>query len=557
MKMKERMLLYLVDRYPEVMSHLRADGAYLTDEGKKQIYAQCDGLYFAALYAYDHPKNPYYKNGETLGWCVKCWEFYYTLTKENGKTQIITYDQYWHDHYEEWCTLHWLSTIGLVGGCLEPERLARWRERCYAGCEGVYAHVKQELEDGSLADKLSRRGVANHYLWETVCAYRYGDVTGRRDITDNCVKVMEMVADGKHPAGTWLEGGSLVVGYSAVSYGAFAQFNDFTNNKYPKIAQTVKDAAVYILNTNYGVLGGHIAALDTRQRYSGSHAGGMSYQPGSLCGDAFMDQFISVNMARLENNPVKMTGQGLGFFMEFFLTMPESAETVPYDALKPDPDYKIGDMKARVMRRGKWVVPMCCHEQQTFNNRWILERCNLFSVYREGAGEIVGGGHSTSTPHLSCFEIIQNGVCEYLPKNTALLNNGMALEYNGARCTITFDITDNKVAVTYCIDGLLETAAAYVHIPLYVAMSDHVVVNGAEIKLINGEYASACLSLGHSLKHGGAHLTLNRDAILTYPENGFNPYLQVQKPNIGERYAVLTCALNYAVPEATLTIEAF
>jgi hypothetical protein len=214
-------------------------------------------------------------------------------------------------------------------------------------------------------------------------------------------------------------------------------------------------------------------------------------------------------------------------------------------------------LKARIVRRDGWVVPMCCHEQQTLNNRWVLERINLFSIYREGVGEIVGGGHSMSTPHLSCFEVIQHGRCEYLPTNTALLADeiGMSLHYNGVRCTIVFEeISAKRVTVRYRAEGLLETGKAYIHVPLYVANSKSVSL-GKRTVALNGEYRSGAIAAGTVVTNRGAQITLSRGAVFAYPENGFNSYLQVQKPGKAEQYAVLTCEIDYDKPEVILTVD--
>ena len=110
MTIREKMLETLIKIYPTVASHIDGQGAFLDEDGKKQIYNQCTGLFFAVLYTCDSPQNPYYKDEKTLELAIKCWDFYYTLTREDGQTQIITYDQYWHDQFEEWDTLH-LSLI--------------------------------------------------------------------------------------------------------------------------------------------------------------------------------------------------------------------------------------------------------------------------------------------------------------------------------------------------------------------------------------------------------------------------------------------------------------
>ena len=190
MTIREKMLETLVEIYPAVSAHIREDGAFLNEEGKRVIYDQCTGLFYAALYTEKSEKNPYYHDAETLARAIRCWEYYYTLTLEGGKTQIITQDQYWQDQYEEWDTLHWMTTIELLEPYLDEERLARWKKRCYDSCEGLIGEVRQAYESGEIQKQLKKNSIANHFLWCVVCAYRYAKKMGREDDCALCEEIM-------------------------------------------------------------------------------------------------------------------------------------------------------------------------------------------------------------------------------------------------------------------------------------------------------------------------------------------------------------------------------
>lgn len=558
MKLWDRMLETLVEIYPAAAGCIDAEGAYRDESGKKQIYNQCTGLYFAVLYTCEDERNPYYHDPRTLELAIRCWEFYYTLTRENGMTQIITYDQYWHDQYEEWDTLHWLTTLELLEKDLPPERIARWRERCYASCEGLAKKIRADYESGAITEGLKKHAVANHFLWEVVCAYRYGLHTGDEALCAFCGEVMEACAAGQHPAGTWLEGGSLVVGYCHVSYGALALFCALSERRYPKCVEAARRCTHYLLNCYYEGCR-YTATFDTRQRYKElpGQTGGSAYIPSALLDDPEQRYYASLAVEGMKEAPeIGTVHQLLGYYLQNFLTMPRDAELL----LKPDADYQeadfsIPDMRARMRRCGDWVVPMCCHSQQVEDSRWILERMNLFSVYRLGVGEIVGGGNSTSTPHLASIEVIERGRSCYLPEEGELTQDGMTYRCNGARCEIRFTLTEEEVLVNYRIDGLSELGKAYVHIPLFAANSDSIELGGAGYPIEEGRYFSCSLAAGERAVHRGVTLTADRPLVFTYPENGFNPYLQKQAPTKKEGYAVLTCELDYARNDLCLRIR--
>ena len=81
--------------YDDVTAMVTEKGETIIPEKGHVLYSQYTGLYYAELYVNNRFDNPYYLKPHILEQAVKCWEFFYSLTDEDGKTRLVTYDNDW------------------------------------------------------------------------------------------------------------------------------------------------------------------------------------------------------------------------------------------------------------------------------------------------------------------------------------------------------------------------------------------------------------------------------------------------------------------------------
>lgn len=552
---KESLLKLLVDIYPKVGEIITPEGENDGGEGIFTIYGQGSGFYYATLYAYDHPENPYYHSADALERCIRSWEYYYHhLTLEDGQTKIITMNQYWQLLFEEWNTLRWMCTIDLVGDALDPDLLSRWKERDYLSCEGIVADIREKYADMEFRKSLDFQ-TSNHFMWRLCAGYRYGLVKNDPAILADCDRMMDVICDAQPPCGSWREGGSMVNHYAHTSYGAIGLYVAYQRNTNPRFTEAARRCGRYLLQGYYDN-NSPIDALDTRNRYD---PGFMNpYTAPSLLDDPQINYFTSKQLQRLrgEEDHLAHDHHWLGFLLSGFEMMPEDPVMQLDERYAPhDPVYCFEGHPCAILRQKGWTVAMNCDTQHAHSQRFILERQNLFSVYHPTQTVIVGGGHSTSAPEFSCFNFIHDGTLTYLHERGELLaqGKGMRLLYGGAEMELVFEqITEGSVRVRYAVKSeLMETDKVLVNVPLYIQNKRALKMNGKTLALPAMDHF---WESGREMSLDGVALRFSREVELRLPVVAFNCYYQVQTKRPEDSFAIATATLDYQCTELTLEI---
>jgi len=552
---KESILKLLVEIYPKVGEIITPEGENDGGKGIFTIYGQGSGFYYATMYSYKHPDNPYYHSEDALARCIRSWEYYYhNLTLPDGQTKIITMNQYWQLLFEEWNTLRWMCTIDMAGDALPPEMLARWKERDYLSCEGIVADIREKYSDEEFRKSLDFQ-TSNHFMWRLCAGYRYGLVKKDSAILADCDRMMNVICDAQPPCGSWREGGSMVNHYAHTSYGAIGLYTAYHQNNNPRFMDAARRCGRYLLQGYYDN-NSPIDALDTRNRYD---PGFMNpYTAPSLLDDPQINYFTCKQIARLweEREHLAHDHHWLGFLLSGFEVMPEGKPMMLDERYAPkDPVYVFEGHPCCILHQQGWTVAMNCDVQHAHSQRFILERQNLFSVYHPTRTVIVGGGHSTSAPEFSCFNYIHDGTLTYLHEKGELLpeGKGMSLTYGGAEMELTFEeITPEKVRVRYAVcSPLEETDKVLVNVPLYIQNKHKLEMNG---KTLDFPTMAHFWESGTQCSLDGVQLSFSSEAELRYPIVAFNCYYQQQTKRPEDAFAIATVTLDYKCPELTLEI---
>ncbi len=543
--------------YDDVTAMVTEKGETIIPEKGHVLYSQYTGLYYAELYVNNRFDNPYYLKPHILEQAVKCWEFFYSLTDEDGKTRLVTYDNDWGLCVDEWGVFHWMNSLEMLKDYLDDEIKKKWSDRIDAiMIKNIIPGIKGQLSSNKFRYDVAQHEVSNHFCWHVVAAYRYGMLRGDRDAMDAAEEIMNMIADGQTLSGTWYEGKTLVSKYATVTIGALSKYYFLSGNE--KVLNALRKSLSYIsklMYPDFSVSG----AIDTRNRYSKTFAPMNFPAAYSLfCeGDEVVSTFVTAICNLLKGKRFVGSTQGIAMLVENYRHIKDDFHVHPVEKFTLYKEtVRIPEEKVLILKDGKWVVDMCCQTVKMFGSRWILERQNLFGVYHDDSGLFIGGGHSIAQPQLSCFNVISAGKLYYTHDEGELTNanNGMNLVYGGRKCNIRFIFEGDALKINYKIEGLTPTERAYVNIPLYVSLNEPIQVNGNEVTLKTDPVAYGIPENG-SVEIKGRTISLSCEGVLSYPLLPYNSYIVNHEKSFEETFAIITCEFEHNMSELTVTVR--
>ncbi|MGI6562961.1 MAG: hypothetical protein ACOX3Q_10410 [Clostridia bacterium] len=557
MNAKEMLFNAMVGIYEDVTKMVTETGETIVPGSGHILYSQYTGLYFAELFTNNRFPNPYYMDPKVLEQAIKCWEYFYTLTDSDGKTRLVTYDNYWGLCVDEWGVFHWMNTLELLKDYLDPKIIDKWNDRIDTiMLKNVVPGVKRQLYSNRFRYDVAQHEVSNHFCWHVTAAYRYGQLRQDRSIMDIADEVMNLIADGQTISGTWYEGKTLVSKYATVTIGALSKYYFLSGNK--KILHALQKSLSYISKLLYPDFSVS-AAIDTRNRYSKAFAPMHFPAAYSLFeeGNQVVSAFVKAVCDALSRKPFKGSTQGLAMLVENYRHIQDDFQVLPMEKFTLYKDtVRMPEEKVLILKKGDWVVDMCCQPVRVFGSRWILERQNLFAVYRDQSGLVIGGGHSIAQPELSCFNVISAGKLYYTHEegNLTDANDGMDLVYGNRKCKIRFCFEEDALKIRYSVEGLTETERAYVHIPFFVALDEKIGCCGKEITLSKEPFACG-IPEGGSLMIKGRTVTLSEEGLLRYPILPYNSYIVNHEKSFNEIFAIITVEFEHNKHELTVTVK--
>ncbi len=537
----------MVGIYDDVSRMVTDKGETIVPEKGHILYSQYTGLYFAELYVNNKFENPYYKDPKTLEMAIKCWEFFYTLTDAEGETKLVTFDNYWGKCVDEWGVFHWMNSLELIKPYMDTDTVQKWSDRIDVIMQKkIIPGVKKQLHSNTFRYSIANHEVANHFCWHVVAAYRYGMLKDDKKAMEIADKVMNLIADGQTLSGTWYEGKTLVSKYATVTIGALSKYYFLSGNE--KILNALRKSLTYISKLMYPDFSVS-AAIDTRNRYS-KHFAPMNF-PAAYSyfdeGKEVVSTFVTAIQNILTNKSFIGSTQGIAMLVENYRHIKDDFMVSPVKEFRLyNETVCMPEENVLILKDKKWVVDMCCQTIKTYGSRWILERQNLFAVYNDDCGLIVGGGHSIAQPQLSCFNIVSHGKLYYTHEEGMLSNDnkGMNLTYGNKKCTVRFEFEEESLIIYYNVEGLSETERAYVNIPLFVGLGESVTVNDKKY-LFGKEYFGTGVPKDSFVEYKGKKLYLSDEAVFNYPLIPYNSYVVNHQKSFEETFAVITVEFEH------------
>ncbi len=568
MKSYDTILKTLVTIYDEVSSHQTNEGKTLHVNKTFTIFGQCTGLYYATLFKCEHKDNPYKGNKTLLEKSIKSWDYYVSLMNDKGQAPLITFDQFWEYFYDEWGILHLINTVELLKDNLDKIKLSLYQDKIDRAVEGIIGDIKRDFENPEFIENVKKHEVANHFLWRITCVYRYAMLKNNDELMKYCLDIVHFVCENQLPFGTWLEGGSLVVKYSHTTLGALGQLLAYTNNSDEILYNAVVKNIEYLLKCYY-------QKTEAIGCFDGRNQDEVFFEFTFLCPSVLDHEagvkYNSRHILSKYNDPTELIikHQTLGYYVDSFLSMTENIELVQEENTEKDeviyidkldkliPSYSDNLINTLKICKDGFVVPVCILKNRSMNQRWILQRQNLFSVYHKNSHLIIGGGNSIASPEFSPFNIISNGEIHYLHKDARFINdNKFEVTYDNVVCSIEINIlNESEMSVEYTVENLKELDKCYVNIPVFLQYITKVKTPNKTVDVKSLEYHSEYLASNNKIITDFAEISIDKESVLTYPVYLFNSYMQIQKENVEKACILQRCQLDNSCNKVKLHIK--
>ncbi len=544
MKLKELFAGHLVNAYDQVSALQQANGQFRDERVGYSIYGQYVGYYFAWLFSYDHPSNPYYCNRETLERAVRGWDYYASTVLPTGQVPVVTFDRHWSDTVDEWGFFYWLETIGLIGDELAPATREFWTECLHRIGTALVAHVQETADSDAFAAGLATNNAHNHFVWSVLAMYRYGQFCGNDAICNEARTIMERILAAQLECGTWFEGGTAVVGYGSVTTCAVSLFELADDHAAARAA--IDRNLSYVRATTFP----NMQANDCIDGRVGFGQRPFAYTAPTFCrhwaGRAYLTRWIDLlaSPASEEGRGLERNLQGVAVITGITAALDDKAP-VNYETLPHSEDEVTSwpELQARIERRDSWTVAYCGLSSPPQESRWRMQRQNLVSVFHQSIGLLVGGGHSVAQPEFSCFNLISNGQMAYLHDVAELDDDGLHLQYGTTWCRVQTTVNNpDSCRLRYIVEELKGNARALVNVPLWIQGCTEVQIGSVGHSLEDdGLFLS--VPQGAILDTGKFQLKCNADARLLYPIDGYSPYVQEKDGDPKRRQAILQVKL--------------
>lgn len=496
-------------------------------------------------------KNPYHKSPELLDAIMSAGDALIADMDDKGMWEFRKKDgSTWGQIYMPWIYSRWIRAYALIRDAMPADRRESWDKALTLGFDGI-------------ARTETVKPMQNIPLHNSMGLYQASKIFNREDWKKAAVDYIHQCVDAQHPDGYWSEHKGPVVMYNGVYVDALGAYYGMSRD------QKVLDALVRSSRFHSAMTypdGRPIETVDERNAYQESVAGinvGFSFSPE---GRAYVKRQIE-KRAKQTDSPVNADAAAS------FILFGEEGELAPEP--KSGDVYVSGDGQVTTHRQGLWFACLTSYTAPLPQNRWIQDRQNFLSLYREGLHVILGGGNAKLQPLWSTFTVGDVSLLKHTPGDedpnfippaglrhvptAATLNPQQArleLDYDGTKCAVHVDISDParaKVIYTLLTEGARDVAA---HAPLLpklgekwtTASGKSAVLNETPIDLGPGE-------AGAWFAHRGFRINLPPQASIRWPALPHNQYAKDGKPSIGEGRIVITLPFSPDQARHEISVE--
>lgn len=514
------------------------------------LYGQYAG--YVAAWLWDHYRTLGVDRPDLLQQAIAGWEFYRTQTNDEGKTAVITFNQYWHHAFDEWGFYYWVGTLRLLRPVLPDATRQAWEARINLIGKAISTHLCERIASEDFGRMLDAHLLPNHFAWSLLAAYQFGREANNPALCEAITTAFHRAVDAQLECGTWLEGGTPVTGYGDVTAAALSIFAEQTGDV--RVLKALERHLVYVYETLYPNFSRN-DCVDGRYWYTLTP---FPYTAPSYLrfnhGKAYLQRWIErIGSVPNIGHYTGLSLQGLTALtgvLDYFPDVKPPSPTAPpvSEGITEWPE-----ITTRIARKQGWIITQSA-PVSGIQSRWIFERQNITSVFHEKLGLIVGGGHSIAMPEWSSFNLIGSGMLHYVPAEAVLVEDGIRLRYSEHWGEIRYELASpNEMVLTYRMEGLQDWQRVLVHLPLWLPPNtDPVVTLGGTSHPLRD---SVAIPADEAVKWRECTITLNTPGTLRYPMDGYTPYVKKGSASTPmRRQAILEIPLSHQADTITARI---
>ena len=546
----ERCLKILVDAVPGILrSQDKATGRFDT---APWICTDQNVLYpLAAAWKVEDPKNPYHGSAEVLEAIMKGGDALVAAQDDKGMWTFRKKDNStWGQIYMAWTYSRWIRAFRIIKDAMPPERRVVWERGLQLGFDGISQTCLKEIHN-----------IPTHQAMALYCA---GLCFQRDEWTKQASEFLGRVVKAQSPDGWWSQHSGPLIKYNYVfveSLGAY-----YTMSHEASVLDALRRAAVFHTTFTYPD-GTDVETIDERNPFETTverGCAGFSHTPEGRAYLLRQSQFPGRSMT--PDTAAEFLLEGETGPASSGLSEREEFMTVT------------GDGHALVLRRKPWFICLSAFTGEISESRWIQDRQNFVSIFRDGAGLLIGGGNTKLQPYWSNFTVGDpallrhepgdekphfkpSGDLLHVPQKAALRTDakapGLDLTYGDEPCRITVSQDSADQLTISCEASCRSGKLVEGHIALLPRLGTNLVcASGRRIKLGQEAFEWSASEMGNRFDYVGFRLSVPPGARLMWPEKRHNPYKKDGSSSLEDARLVLCLPFSPAVTKHEIVLKA-
>ena len=521
LKYKDQMLERLMEEVPKIL------GKYDPQTGRfgEGIWiCQDQNAMFPLAVAYSRkaPGNKYYKDKNLLEAIMKAGDALIEDMDKNGQWEFRKKDgSTWGPIFMPWTYSRWIRTYLLVKDDMPAPRRDEWVKALTLGYTGI---SKKELEK-----------VHNIPVHHAMGLYFAGKALDKPQWCGQAAEFLMKAVGEQSEAGYWAEGEGPVVAYNYVYIDALGAY--YSASRDARVLPALRKGALFHSHFTYPT-GQLVETIDQRNPYKNS------VNPGNV-GFSFTPEGRAYLLSQWEKYGRKKLSADLAASLVEHGEEGEAADALTGAKEETFVVREHGASKAAILRRGPWFICLSAYTTPIIDSRWIQDRQNLFSIYHEKTGLILGGGNTKLQPAWSNFTVGDMNLLKHTPGDTApgffpkgemyhipttstLVQDpalGLDLLYGPEKCAVRVFLKSDRLLEYEIETAGLSKLPVIAHLTLIPRKGETIETGGGR-KFVLGESKKELSpkELGGSLTYAGYRLTVPETASLHWPMLPHDPY---------------------------------
>ncbi len=548
---KAKFLKELVERVPETLKNYDPQ----TGRFGSGIWICTDQnlmLPMAVAYATQGENNRYYKDAKLLDVIMKAGDALIDDMDANGQWVFRKKDgSTWGKISMPWTYSRWVRAYALIKNDMPPDRRERWAKALTTG----YTHIA----------KTQFGRVHNIPAHHAMGLYAAGKALDRPEWCTRAARFMQNVVTAQFEGGYWSEDVGPVVNYNMVYVDALGTYYEMSADD--RVLPAIEKAIRFHDKFTYPS-GEAVETVDERNPF---HAGIVQGNPAFTLtpeGRAWLRRQWRLN----KEGPLSLDATAL--FLLHGQEGPVADSPAPAD----------GDMfvmaergvdRAAVLRKGPWFVCLSAYRAPVPKSRWHQDRQNLFSIWHERTGLIIGGGNTKLQPAWSNFTVgdmsllrhtgqeqpgfLPKGELYHVPGEAALVEDappGLDLTYGPEKCAIRVDIKSERMLVCTLQATTNSGKPVLAHVTLLPRMKERLRTTAGQERLLTTEaFEWTAEQVGGGLTFDGFRLKLPESASLHWPALPHKPYRKDGRATAEEGRIEIRIPFDAQHPRQVVTVE--